>query len=162
MNVPGGNTTGPGAICTHCHTGKIEVIVWKHAVCWDTPAEGENATDPRFEGVTVFVNESESRTNLPDGRVQIDYDFLVKDTTDASGKVVFTDLIPATYSISARKPAEEDKPPYEDVTSEIRRITVRGSQVILNHGHSIEVRYQETSYCDLVLRAKQARLTTSG
>jgi len=162
MNVPGGNTTGPGAICTHCHTGKIEVIVWKHAVCWDTPDEGENATDPRFEGVTVLVNESESRTNLPDGRVQIDYDFLVKDTTDASGKVVFEDLIPATYSISARKPAEEDKPPYEDVTSEIRRITVRGSQVILNHGHSIEVRYQETSHCDLVMRAKQARLTTSG
>jgi hypothetical protein len=81
MNRPGGESTPAGGICAICPHGQIEVIVWKHAVCWDTPPEGESATDPR---------------------------------------------------------------------------PLRGSKVVLEH--RIEVKESQTSYCDVVLRAKSARL----
>src|SRR6266536_519419 len=134
MNAPGGNNTGAGHICTTCPHGKIEVIVWKHAVCWDTPDEGEDSADVRFEGVSVRVNEIEkSRTDLGDGRVKIEYDWLVEDKTDANGKVTFENLTPSWYTVTARKipsgsPPPPDQPPelfYEDVTDQLWGVTIR-------------------------------------
>ena len=130
MNRPGGESTPAGGICAICPHGQIEVIVWKHAVCWDTPPEGENATDPRFEGVKVKIEG------------------LLEKTTGADGKVLLTNLRPATYTVTVEKAR------YEDVTDSVRPL--RGSKVILEH--RIEVKESETSYCDVVLRAKSARL----
>lgn len=130
MNRPGGESTPAGGICAICPHGQIEVIVWKHAVCWDTPPEGESATDPRFEGVKVKIEG------------------LLEKTTGPDGKVLLANLRPATYTVTVEKAR------YEDVTDSVRPL--RGSKVILEH--RIEVKEGETSYCDVVLRAKSARL----
>src|SRR5258706_10879394 len=130
MNRPGGESIPAGGICAICPHGQIEVIVWKHAVCWDTPSEGENATDPRFEGVKVKIEG------------------LLEKTTGLDGKVLLTNLRPATYTVTVEKAG------YEDVTDSVRPL--RGSQVVLEH--RIEVKKDETSFADVVLRAKLARL----
>jgi hypothetical protein len=131
MDSPGGNTTIAGGICATCPHGKIEVIVWKHAVCWDTPPEGANAADPRFEGATVSVNTPQPYSMQ----------------APSDGKVLFENLVPATYTVTATAPG------YEDVTTSVH--VVDGSKVNLTS--TVTVERQQTSECDLVLRAKQAR-----
>jgi len=162
MGAPGGNSTVAGAICTHCASGQIEVIVWKHAICWDTPLQGEHGMDSRFESAVVRLNEMvTSRTVQPDGTVQEVTAYLDEKTAGTDGKVTFSDLVPSdevggSYTITAHF---ED---YEDVTEEFvgdsGRTKVRaGSQVAPTQ--SVAVRKGEKSKADLVLRAKLARLT---
>src|SRR5258706_13930919 len=90
MNRPGGESIPAGGICAICPHGQIEVIVWKHAVCWDTPSEGENATDPRFEGVKVKIK----------GRLET--------TTGLDGKVLRTNRRRAPYTRKVGKHANDD------------------------------------------------------
>jgi hypothetical protein len=91
MNPPGGSATPAGGICTTCPHGKIEVIVWKHAICWDSPEGWPNGKDPIFEGVTVRLNEVVvSTTTQPGGKQVPQYHALAEQTTPASGKVIGT------------------------------------------------------------------------
>ena len=162
MDPPGGNDTPAGGICTHCPHGQIEVIVWKHAVCWDTPdGTAEDSTDSRFEGVAVRLNEVEIRSTQDDGTVQILSRSIDEKTTGRDGKVTFTDLLPtrffsSSYTVTAHKDG------YDDVTQEYvgpsaRTKILGGSNV--NPARRVAVEEQQTAKCDLILRAKLARLT---
>lgn len=165
MNPPGGTATPAGAICTTCPHGTIEAIVWKHAICWDTPLVGEYGKDPRFENATVRLNEMvTSRTVQPDGTVQEVTAYLDQKTAGPDGKVTFSNLVPSadvggTYTITAHFEG------YEDVTEEYigdsgKAKVLAGAQVAPTR--SVEVRLGETFTADLVLRAKLARLTDHG
>lgn len=159
MGRPGSSLTPPGEICLACPSGQIEVIVWKHAICWDTPKEGEKAPDPRFENVKVRLNEVQRSTGQPGGNQETEYAWLAEETTDKQGKATFKNVLASqyaltSYTVTARQPG------YEDVTYEVPPITVAGSQV--NVRHTVIVEVGETAQCDLVLRARQARLNEDG
>ena len=137
MNPPGSSSAAPSNPCIPCTTGHLEVVVWKWAVCWDTPEmEGLNAQDPKFAGVKVKVAGQEQ-------------------TTDASGIARFQNLAPGTYSISVEKAA------YEDVTAqiphpespELANVKLRSSAEVFEH---------KTSYADLVMRALPYRYNGNG
>lgn len=142
-SAPAGNTA-PGEICIPCHAGTLEVIVWKYAVCWDTPSpDGVDAFDPRFPQVTVRVSGGEI------GQI-------VTQTTGSDGKVIFDSLLPGTYRI------EVEKPGYEDVTSTIQDRLTRENPPRVRLTTSAEIQSHQTSYADLVLRAMPYRQNADG
>jgi hypothetical protein len=173
-SIPGGSATPAGGICTTCPHGRIEVIVWKHAICWDTPKDKwENAEDPGFEGVTVRINEVvDSTTTQPDGTQVPHYHALAEKKTDADGKVTFADLLPySAYKVTASR-----HPDYAEVTQELAEAqhsaaqgnppapdqpgVAIGAKVQLRTEVAVEV--GKTSYADLVLRKKKYRDNKDG
>jgi len=174
MNPPGGSATPAGGICTTCPHGKIEVIVWKHAICWDTPTVGwPSAKDPTFEGVTVRLNEVVDRTTIqPNGTKVVQYHALAEQVTPADGKVTFANLLPfESYKLTASR-----YPDYDEVTPELSNAQQSGSQgnppaagqPSVESGSQVQLRNEvavevgKTSYADLVLREKPARLNPDG
>lgn len=173
-SVPGGSATQGGGICTRCPHGKIEVIVWKHAICWDTPTDKwENAEDPGFEGVTVRINEVVDTTTQSDGTQVVQYHSLAEQVTGADGKVAFDNLLPFdSYTVTASR-----HPDHMEVTQELAQEQQRVSQgnppstdqpgvesgakvQLRNEGVAVEV--GKTSYADLVLRKKKYRENRDG
>ena len=173
-SIPGGSATPAGGICTTCPHGKIEVIVWKHAICWDTPKDRwENAEDPGFEGVTVRINEVVvSTTTQPNGTQVVQYHSLAEQETDADGKVTFANLLPySAYKVTASR-----HPDYAEVTQELAQAqqsaaqgnppardqpgVETGAKVQLRNEVAVEV--GKTSYADLVLRKKKYRENKDG
>jgi len=137
MNPPGSTAAAPSNPCIPCTTGHLEVVVWKFAVCWDTPEmEGLNAQDPRYEGVKVKVAGQEK-------------------TTDANGTARFQNLAPGTYSISVEKAG------YEDITSQIP-LDGRPELASVKLRSSAEVFEHKTSFADIVMRAIQYRYNANG
>jgi hypothetical protein len=120
----------------------LEVMVWKHAVCWDTP-DGPDATDPPFEDVNVWIS--------PDGQAQSKPQEQCK-RTDKQGKARFDGLPPGKYKIIINKPG------YDDVTT-----TVAASQSArVQPRTTVEVKEGSISYADIVLRAKKYRSNADG
>jgi hypothetical protein len=141
MPPPGSNFSPPGSMCIPCVAGTLEVIVWKYAVCWDTPPEGLDSVDPRFPGVLVRVTgmgqSFERRTN-------------------SQGKATFSDLIPGSYRITA------DKAGYIDCTDMVRDRLSQSNPPQVRLVHSADIETHQTRYADLVLWAKRYRYNQDG
>src|SRR5579863_1176556 len=155
MASPPGGTTEPHGICVACHSGNLEVIVWKHAICWDTPDdEGLDATDPPFAGVTVkleqFFDPLAMSSDTPSRATA---------TTGQDGKATFTGILEGYYSISV------DQPEYEEVHAPIldefsQQNAAPPPNVQLRTGLYVEA--HKTSYADIVLRKKKYRYNADG
>jgi hypothetical protein len=104
--------------------GSVDVTVWKHAVCWDTP-DNPVAQDPPFEGVTVYLDNTRPTK------------------TDAQGKVLFEDVKPGPHDLTISMKG------YEDVTAKVAASP--SSQVQLRT--RVDVEERKISYADIVVRA---------
>jgi len=106
VSLPGGCTTAPRGVCIKCNTGTLEVTVFQKLVCWDTEeAFGWEAGGHRDEkplaGATVTYNCEKRDPSVTAALVNRPPTPPL--TTDADGKVVFSQLIPGEYTVTASK-----------------------------------------------------------
>jgi hypothetical protein len=113
----------------------LEVTVWRHAICWDTPKKGEPAGDPPFEGVNVWLNTNER-----------------SERTKADGKAIFEGLkAGASYTISI------DKPGYKIVPG-----SAPSTSASVQQRTTVVVADDTRSYADILVRKERSRLNDDG
>ena len=157
-DAPGGATTSAGGTCVRCHQGALEVIVWKHAICWQTPeGQGLDATDPPFENVPVRIEGSVDPLDTSDSSLNGPVRQTVQ--TGSDGKATFSGLREGAYTIYAEMSGYEEV--NDDVLDEFGRQSVAAPQNVKLRT-AVQVEAGKTSYADIVLRYKKYRYNQNG